>query len=575
MQYYIEISSWNLIESFVTESISPYSFYGERNFGNNLSRYLSGEKEKYNCLILSTQDLGGDLSLVVDESLIDTAILLPIKDLKTVFTYPKTIYYQKGHVSFRFGNKLLKESIIAESQILLEVKCLEKYKSSFYIKDRKNINRKGISRFVDSLPLEKQLYINWDNKFNKAKGAIIGYTRGVYTTSDDANLDLLNNLRDLKNTFGGMNTQIMMSDRLPENYDLLIPIRKSRNLYETSLGKTNSFDVLMAQYNEIVRVAKMRSKELNENTWEHKDRLLEEKTEIENSISDIERLYNIFDVKDELNKIKTHEKKNGEKSGKTRVYFKKGTPEYERKQKLNSIIDEFENENIEYRQLKRRLNLIEQELNSDANKYDAVLSAIFTRISDIINNLINNASEITSKSVVDLSQLEMNKGFVYLKDKEDDPEVFYFNILLSYILENTNSMNLSEHSALQLLEESAKIFKDSPISKSEKGVTILNTLREFWLYKKERTDGFTVPDGMPIFQSIMSFFIKPLGFDQIERYMMIKKYPHKAYAFMLWGAWIGFADIPKTFTNVIYQNDDIDSLIEKKLYTMINQIDFQ
>jgi hypothetical protein len=379
----------------------------------------------------------------------------------------------------------------------------------------------------------------------------------------------------LKNTFGGMNTQIMMSDRLPENYDLLIPIRKSRNLYETSLGKTNSFDVLMAQYNEIVRVAKMRSKELNGNTWEHKDRLLEEKTEIENSISDIERLYNILDVKDELNKIKAHEKENGEKSGKTRVYFKKGTPEYERKKELNSIIDEFENENIEYRQLKRRLYLIEQELNSDTNKYDAVLSAMFTRISDIINDLINNASEITSKSVVDLSQLEMNKGFVYLQDKEDDPEVFYFNILLSYILENTNSMNLSEHSVLQILEESAKIFKDSPISKSEKGVTILNTLREFWLYKNERTDGFTVPDGMPIFQSIMSFFIKPLGFDQIERYMMIKKYSHKAYAFMLWGAWIGFADMPKTFTNVIYQNDDIDSLIEKKLYTMINQIDSQ
>ena len=57
--------------------------------------------------------------------------------------------------------------------------------------------------------------------------------------------------------------------------------------------------------------------------------------------------------------------------------------------------------------------------------------------------------------------------------------------------------------------------------------------------------------------------------------MMIKKYSHKAYAFMLWGAWIGFADMPKTFTNVIYQNDDIDSLIEKKLYTMINQIDSQ
>lgn len=575
MQYYIEISSWNLLESFVTESISPYSFYGERNFGNNLSRYLSGEKEKYNCLILSTRDLGGDLSLVVDESLIDTAILHPIKDLKTAFTYPKTIYYKKGLVSFRFGTEQLKESIIAESQILIEVKCIEKYKFSFYIKDKKNINRKGIFRYVDLLSFERQSYISWDNKFNKAKGAIIGYARGVYTTSDETNLDLLNSLRELKNAFGGMNTQIMMSDSLPENYDLLISIERCRNLYEKSLGKTNSFDVLMALYNQIVRLAAMRSKELKENGREHKNGLLEEKTEIENSISDIERSYNIIVIKDELNKIKAQEKENGEKNGKTRLYFKKGTPEYERKKELNSIIAEFENDNIKYRLLKRRLYLIEQELNTDANKYDAVLSAIFTRISDIINDLTKDASGITSKSIVDLSHLEMNKGVVYLQDKDGGPEVSYFNILLSYILENTNSMKLSEYSVLQLLEESAKMFKVCPISKSEKGTTILNTLREYWLYKNQRTDGFTVPDGMPIFQSIMSFFVKPLGFDQIERYMMIKKYSHKAYAFMLWGAWIGFADIPKTFTNVLYQNDDITSLIEKKLHTMINQIDFQ
>lgn len=574
MQYYIEISSWNLIESFVTESISPYTFYGERNFGNNLSRYLSGEKEKYNCLILSTKDLGGDLSLVVDESLIDTAILQPIKDLKTAFLYPKTIYYRRGLVNFRFGTEQLKESVIAESQILLEVKCLEKYKSDFYVKEKKNIERKGISNFVAPLSFEKKMYINWDNKFNKVKGAIIGYTRGIYTSSDETNLNLLNKLRDLKNAFGGMNTQIMMSDRGQEAYNLPILIGRCKNLYEATLGKTNSFDVLVAQFNEIVKLVEMRSKDLKENGWDHKDGLLEEKTKIENAISDIEKTYNIIDIKEELNKIKVQEKKNGEKSGKKRLYFKKGSPEYERKKELTIIIAEFEKKNTEYQLLKRRLKIITQELNTDVNKYDAILSAIFTRISDILNDLIKNASSITSKSAVDLSQIEIKNGIVNLQDKEDSPEISYFNILLSYILEHTNSMKLSEYSVLHVLEESAKIFKESPISICEKGMTILNTLREYWLYKNQRTESFTIPDGMPIFQSIMSFFVKPLGFDQIERFMMIKKYSHKAYAFMLWGAWIGFADIPKIFTNVIYQNNDIDSLIERKLYTMITQVDF-
>ena len=35
MKYYISINSWNLLESFVTESLSPFAFYGKRNFGNN------------------------------------------------------------------------------------------------------------------------------------------------------------------------------------------------------------------------------------------------------------------------------------------------------------------------------------------------------------------------------------------------------------------------------------------------------------------------------------------------------------------------------------------------------------
>ena len=37
---------------------------------------------------------------------------------------------------------------------------------------------------------------------------------------------------------------------------------------------------------------------------------------------------------------------------------------------------------------------------------------------------------------------------------------------------------------------------------------------------------------------------------------------------MLWGAWVGFADIPKTFTNVLYQNDDVTRLIDNRLTEM-------
>ncbi len=574
MQYYIEISLWNLLESFVTESISPFSFYSERNFGNNLSRYLSGEKEKYNYLILSSEDLGGDISLIIDESLIDATCLKSInKRLTTAFTYPKTIYYRKGFVKFRFESPSLKDAIIAESQILLEVKCLDKYVPDFFVKSKKNKMKTDISNLEDQLSFERRAFIDFDEKFNKLKGALIGYTRGQYTTSNDTTLKLQNNLRDIKNSFGGMNTQIMMSDFFDEDSDMSERIKNCKELYFKAVGMDNSFDVLLDQYEEVIKLVKMRSEEKRHlYSIRRKDDLLQEKTYVENCVSQIEQSYNIVKVKKELDDIKALEKANGERIGKSRLYFKKDTVEYERKQQLKSIIDEFENGNAEYIHYKNRLFQIDQELNDDSNKFDNILSAIFTRISDILNVLIKKTSSLTNGGMVDLSNVSISDS-LYLTSNPNDSEICYFNILLNCILNSTTAKQLSEHSVLLVLEESAKLFKSMPVSKEDSGKMILNTLREYWSYKNLRVDTFTIPEGMPVLQSIMSFFVKPLGFEQIERYMMIKKYTHKAYAFMLWGAWIGFADIPKTFTNVLYQNDDIDSLIEKKLQTMINQVD--
>ena len=567
MQYYIEISSWNLLESFVTESISPFSFYSERNFGNNLSRYLSGEKEKSNYLILSTQDFGGDITLIVDETLIDKTYLRPIKKFTAnpVYTYPKTIYYRKGFVKIRFSDSKLKDSLIAESQILLEVKSLDKFVSDFYVKNKSIENRPTISNLKEeAFLLERQSFLDYDIKYNKIKGALVGYTRGQYTTSDNTTLELQNNLRDIKNSFGGMNTQIMMSDVFDENSDLSERIKSCKELFFKTVGVSNSFDVLLDQYKEVVNLAKMRSDEKKKlYDKQKKDNLLKEKTNIEDCISRIEESYNIIEVRKELDSIKALEKANGERIGKSRLYFKKDTVEYERKQQLKIIIEEFENGNAEYIQYRNRLYQIDQELNDDSNKYDNILSAIFIRISDILNDLIKNASSLANGGIVDLSHVSILDS-LFLSSNPDDSEICYFNILLNCIL-NKTAKQLSEHSVLLVLEESAKMFKSTPLSNNSSGKMILNTLREYWSYKNQRVDSFSIPESMPVLQSIMSFFVKPLGFEQIERYMMIKKFSSKAYAFMLWGAWIGFADMPKTFTNVLYQDDEVNSLIDNKL----------
>lgn len=83
MFYYISTNSWNLLESFVSESISPFSFYQVRGYGNNLSRYLDGTNERANYLILSTKEINGDYVLKVNDEILDKSNIAPVKNNKT------------------------------------------------------------------------------------------------------------------------------------------------------------------------------------------------------------------------------------------------------------------------------------------------------------------------------------------------------------------------------------------------------------------------------------------------------------------------------------------------------------
>jgi hypothetical protein len=133
------------------------------------------------------------------------------------------------------------------------------------------------------------------------------------------------------------------------------------------------------------------------------------------------------------------------------------------------------------------------------------------------------------------------------------------------LIKHPTTEPISDARILDIIVETAKIYKDQTVAASKDGAAILSCLRDFWCYKNQRISTFMIPDEMPIFQSIMAFFVKPYGYDQIERYILNKRYSEKAYAFMLWGACLGFAAIPKTFTSILYQeksvSDDVDNFL--------------
>lgn len=578
MKYYININSWNLLESFVTESLSPYAFYNKRNFGNNLSRYLSGTNEKINFLLLSSTDKGGDYTIEIDESILDSAFIRPVKRLKTTFTYGKTIYYKVGCVKFRFANKALLDAFIAESQILFEVKCVEKYVPDFFIKKIKERKVSAtLQKLAETFSFDQQEFINHDNRFNLVKGGIVGYVRGVLTSSGSEDQTLITMLKELKNSFAGLNTQIMVNEtdvQQPEKY--ITKLRECKKLFFNIRNeKTNNFDILTQLFLEIRNLASQRYAELSvykSCEWNSiYEKLTSRKQDVEHEICQIELDNHINEVKAELQEIKDKEKQMGEALGQSRMYFKKDTAEYKRKLQIKDYLKVFEDSNVHYKALLQELDNINQRILDSASgrsQYDNAISALFSRVSDIINDLQKKYEAGKTLNKVDLSPIILTpENILRIEDSNADvAEIEFFNVLLKDIVERDSLLPISDALILSLIEKAANEYKNYAISKTERGLKIISCLREYWRYKNNNVGSFSIPNDMPVIQSVMSFFLKPFGYDQIERFMLNKKFTEKKYALMLWAACNGYAALPKTFTSILYQDKeyfgDMDDLLQ-------------
>jgi hypothetical protein len=579
-KYWLVIDSWNLIESFTTESISPYSFYENRGFGNTLTRYVPKGGGTINHLILTSFEPASDYAIEISIELLETSLLKNYKNKKTIFTYPKTIYYKKGNIRFRFSSEDIMIGFIAESKILFEVKCVEKYSNSFYFNNKAiKIIKTNIS---SNILFERNNYLEHDKQYNFIKGSIIAYVRGQLTSMNSGQQNLLICITDLKNTFTGLNTTIMIGDDSINDLNCLQKISICKQEYDKqNLEATSLFDILKQVFQEVVKLTSMRSNVLKiqkspQYLYEF-DNLLNKKYRFQKKLSKIESEYFIGKIRFELDSIKHAEADKGKKNGKSRLYFPKNSPEYMRKQELKEIIKEFEEENNEYKELKKELIEIEERIAKyriGSTEYDSTLGSLFARLSDGVNDLLKKINKHENHNSINLTNLEIvNNELRLIPNGFNIEEVAYLNIVLNYILANPlqGTRVISEVDIMNIIVETCKIYKQIFQSESEISTKMLEVLRQYWSYKNNKADTFEIPDDLPVLQAIMSFYIKAQGFDQIERFMLNRKYQHKEFAFILWGAFIGFAAIPKTFTKIIFENDrpSINDYIDNYLFDNI------
>ncbi len=568
-KYWIVISHWSLIDSMATECISPHSFYSSRCYGSDLSRFIEGS-ERVNHLMLYSDEPKGDYVVEVDESLLDKKMISPVGKQKTVFKYPRSIFYQKGKVRFRFASEDLLKSFLAETEIMLEVKCTRLYINDFYISDTGNsIKQTGAE---DCLALEDQHHaIIAEDRYNYIKGAILGYARGQVTARMQTDIEALAALDDLKNTFGGLHTRLMIDDTYEPVADLIEKISMTETLYNIAgHRRTNNFEVIQLIYKDLIKIAGLRYNVLQSYKGpDMKSQLEQLERDIaicEREVSQIELQNNIYQIIGELESIKRAEEEKGKAIGKERLYFKKGTPERERKEYLKSIIEDFKQNNREYSTKVGELKRLKDKASSmsmGTTEYDGALAPMFIKLSDAIENIVDRIEKSSVIKTIDLSRLSMTaEGYLFISGNNEfsDAELEYYNILLAVILEKPlkDLRPVSDMDVIDLLEKSCKIYVDTgKTSKSEEGRCVKNVLVSFWLYKKHDPRGkIILPDNLPLIKNVIAFFVKCSDFAQIERYATNKGIMNKEYAIMLWAAFVGYASLPRTMTNEVYGKFD-------------------
>jgi hypothetical protein len=584
---WLPIDLWNLNELFTTESISPISYYRERNFGNPVNRN-QGIIEDINNLILFDEAIQNSILLEVSNSLLDRNFLTEIKSsnkgrLKS-YEYSKTIYLKNGQFNVYFSSREKLNEFLNNTFMLLEVKTTNKYKDEL--------------RVIDVLPETKAFYQSklisdkprlepfYDKAFNQIKGLIYGYLIGSIGTLGEKEQCLVSDLSKLKNSIGRTHTDIALSEEY--NGLWLINIRKQikdcqKSYFDNFGNQSDVLDTLLLRLEEIDNLNKMRCFELS------KQKSHSYKNDFEKELNSLEKiklkLYRYEDeneitfIREELNQIKQEEKRRGEIKGKTREYYKIGTEEYERKQELKNIILKLE-ENDEYLNLKREVITYEERLRNfqfGMTQFDTSITEQFSRISEYLHEVTKNTTNDflsinnKSKNIPDIS-IAINtlglRDFYYNNKSGFEDFNIVFPTALSTILNESELQLLSGavNSILSKPQGRLGNFSEQNILEIIKNIgehlpenSFKQTLRDYYKYRIGKNDNFNFPVNS-VMANIIVFLMKINGHDQINKMLVTKNTPNRQIAFLLYGAYLGFANLPKTFTNIVFDSDNTELL---------------
>jgi hypothetical protein len=596
-ELFIPITIWNLNEIFTTESISPFSFYKVRNFGNPNSRLEGIEFE--NSLLLYSKKIKKEILLSIDKRLLDNNFLVdgPKTKPKT-FQYYKTIYLKRGYFKLLFSSEELLNQFKAQSFMLLEVKTLEKFLA---YEDNTFIISSNDS-YLPPTPIQimtselNNYQPAFDKSINHIKGMLYCAMISQITDFESRDQNLLTSIIDLKNKIGGSRTNIAMSDLYDSKYidEILLYIEKIQKKNEDifMIKPISQIFNLTLRLKEIDKLFKLKCDALSNSNiiyqknllvrlQDNEERLLKQKAKIEKNLG-------IDTLEKELEKIKNKEKENGERKGKTRIYFKKGTQFYERKNEIKLELDQlYQDEKlIRTKQEIKQNDTEKRNISFSSSELDTSIDEQFIRISELLNAIIkntinlfenkNNASviNVASNFQLDINIHKLTEHYMNSRTEYDafvnsisggffsnlnEEESQLFKIAINAILSYPQGFigNISEEHILKLLVM---------IGEKTSNNTYKDILRNFYSYKLGKKNELELPqDGF--IQNLIVFFLKYQGYEQMNKFILNKKIQNKHLTFIIWGCFVGFGNLPKTYTMPFFNSknlslfDDVDNYI--------------
>ncbi len=583
-RFWLPINLWNLNEIFTSESISPISFYSVRDFGNPVNR---NEEifEDTNFLVMFDAPVASEIIIEIYPELLNRTAMLDTKDGYS--EYYKTIYLRNELFKVHFKNEEKLNEFINQQLMLLEVKTVNKYKTEHFVVSRNKLKQSNKVAFQPSILSEqREIEPFFDKAFNQIKGLIYGYVIGALGTLGENEQGLVSDLNNLKNTIGGVHTDIALSDQYSNLWLLNVKkqIRDCEDKFKKQFDNKTSdvFSTLTLRLQEVDNLNKMRCEVLlRQKSPSNKRDYITEQENLEQArreVYEYECEHNIAPLKEEIENIKQEEKNRGEAKGKIRDYYKKDdNPEkYYRKRELKRIIEEYEKSDSEYKELKNKVNIIEnriKNLQEGGTPFDASINEQFNRITEHLNDLVKRANnyflsknnkeselpDIAFQIDLDLltghyhEKMKAYNDFAIqlpnsLSNKLSEREIELLKISLNAVLSSPQGRlgNYSEENILEIIAEVGKHLPESDFKK---------TLRDYYAYRSGKSDSFEFPKN-DVLANIIVFFMKLQGHDQINKLLITKGIQHKQIAFLLYGAYTGFANFPKTFTNLIFNGEN-------------------